>query len=349
MGIRGLNSIINKYSPDAITQHPVEYYTNTRFAIDSSLLLYKFKYANQSENSHLNGLMGRVLFFLKNHIKPIFVFDGVPPLAKKDILLKRSQHKKKLEEKLEKLQEETTIDTEQVEKLNKQLIYINRYHRDESKRLLRLLGIPIIEADGEAEATCSWLNKMGIVDYTFTEDTDSLTFGAPFIIKYNRQSNRMYQTDLYKILETLKLTTDQFIDFCILCGCDYSITIPKVGPITSLHLIQKYENIENILQELSKPSKKIHIPDNFNYQEARKLFKATPNISEFKDSDFEFGEFDEKGLLKFLVDEKGFDDRTTKSYICKFVNYMSSFVNIHIKTFTETEEYKSECPIDDTI
>ena len=62
-----------------------------------------------------------------------------------------------------------------------------------------------------------------------------------------------------------KISFEEFIDLCILCGCDYTCTIPKVGPITSLNLIRKYHSIEKIPND---------IPDSFNYKRARELFKV---------------------------------------------------------------------------
>ena len=47
------------------------------------------------------------------------------------------------------------------------------------KHLLRLMGIPVVEAPGEAEAQCAELVKGGKVFATGTEDMDALTFGTP--------------------------------------------------------------------------------------------------------------------------------------------------------------------------
>lgn len=37
---------------------------------------------------------------------------------------------------------------------------------------------------------------------------------------------------------------DQFIDLCILCGCDYTSNIRGIGPVKALSLIQKHGTIE---------------------------------------------------------------------------------------------------------
>lgn len=58
-----------------------------------------------------------------------------------------------------------------------------------------------------------------------TEDMDALTFATPRLIRNlcAAQAAKLpiteYEYD--KVLEGLKLTADQFVDLCILCGCDY--------------------------------------------------------------------------------------------------------------------------------
>ena len=53
-----------------------------------------------------------------------------------------------------------------------------------------------------------------------------------------------YQT----LINDLQLDHNSFIDFCILCGCDYCPIIPRVGSVTALKLIHKFKTIESILE-----------------------------------------------------------------------------------------------------
>ena len=54
---------------------------------------------------------------------------------------------------------------------------------------------------------------------------DALTFATPRLIRHlcAAQSAKLpiEEYDYDKVLEGLKLTADQFVDLCILCGCDY--------------------------------------------------------------------------------------------------------------------------------
>ena len=93
MGIRGLNNLIKKYSQDAEKITDIKSYSGSVFAIDCSILLYKFKYASKTENSHLVGIVNRIKYYMSNGILPVFVFDGHPPDAKKNTIQKRHDNK----------------------------------------------------------------------------------------------------------------------------------------------------------------------------------------------------------------------------------------------------------------
>lgn len=76
---------------------------------------------------------------------------------------------------------------------------------------------------------------------------------------------------------SLLLTNDtaQFIDMCMLCGCDYLEPIKGVGPKTALKMVKEYESMEDILAHLRKG--KNPPPEDWPYEEARQLFK-TPSV-----------------------------------------------------------------------
>jgi flap endonuclease GEN len=43
--------------------------------------------------------------------------------------------------------------------------------------------MPVLKANGEAEALCAQLNAEGLVDACITADSDAFLFGAKFVIK----------------------------------------------------------------------------------------------------------------------------------------------------------------------
>ena len=115
--------------------------------------------------------------------------------------------------------------------------------------MLRLMGVPVIQAPGEAEAQASYMNKMGKVDAVCTEDTDCLVFGAVTMIRdLNNKKEPIVEITREKLLADLQLTNDQFIDMSILCGCDYSPKIEGIGPVKAYKFIKQMNNIEGVLQ-----------------------------------------------------------------------------------------------------
>lgn len=54
------------------------------------------------------------------------------------------------------------------------------------------------------------------------------------------------------MMSEFDLTYEEFIDMCILCGCDYTTTIEGVGPITAFKLIKEFKTIENVIEHLKE-------------------------------------------------------------------------------------------------
>lgn len=63
-------------------------------------------------------------------------------------------------------------------------LQVTTEHNEDCKRLLRLMGVPVIDAPSEAEAQCAAMAKEGVVYGAATEDMDCLTFGTPRLIRH---------------------------------------------------------------------------------------------------------------------------------------------------------------------
>ena len=77
---------------------------------------------------------------------------------------------------------------------------------------------------------------------------------------------------LETLLAQLDVDMDVFIDFCIMCGCDYCGTIRGIGPSTAFKLLKTHGSIEKVVATLDQA--KIPPPDEWRIQEARQLFKS---------------------------------------------------------------------------
>jgi flap endonuclease-1 len=87
---------------------------------------------------------------------------------------------------------------------------------EDAKTLIKLMGMPIIEAPTEAEAQCAVMCRAGLVHAVVSEDMDTLTFGAPVFIRnmFQPESRKIpvNEVTLSKVLEGLELKMPEFID-----------------------------------------------------------------------------------------------------------------------------------------
>lgn len=115
---------------------------------------------------------------------------------------------------------------------------------------------------------------------------DTLTFGTPILLRHltfsEQRKEPISEIKLDKVLEGLQMTMDQFIDLCILLGCDYCDSIKGIGPKKAVDLIQEHKTIEKVLEKID--GKKYVIPEDWPYKEARELFRK-PDVLAKEDVD----------------------------------------------------------------
>uniref|UniRef100_A0A3Q2YFJ0 Zgc:110269 n=1 Tax=Hippocampus comes TaxID=109280 RepID=A0A3Q2YFJ0_HIPCM len=263
MGIIKLADLIRLEAPGAISHKDI----GKIIALDTSIVMNQFR-------TPLTGLFFRTLTFLEHEIKPVFVFDGRPPGEKLAILQKRAE--------AAGWRSPNHLGTSPQTK--------------DCVHLLKLLGVPVVQAPGDAEAFCAWLVRQGAAESVASEDMDTLPFGAHVLIRQlNAKRDDIVEYSLPKLLEKLQLTHKEFVDLCILLGCDYCDKIAGLGPKRALRLIQKYRTIENVVLHINR---KTHpVPDNWKYEDARKLFVETPHAEV---PELMWTEPDEEALVGFF-------------------------------------------------
>lgn len=220
--------------------------------------------ADGETTSHIQGMFNRTIRFITEGIRPVFVFDGKPPSIKSGELVKRRAKRAKAQAALKVADEEENI--EEQDRQNKRLVRAGTKENDDCKKLLRLMGVPVVEAPCEAEAQAAALAESGAVYATGTEDMDAMTFRTPVLVRkmtFANASKSMVQTMNYqKALDGMGISGDQFVDLCILLGCDYCDSIKGIGPKTALKLIREHKNIETILKNIDRgPKSKFTVPD----------------------------------------------------------------------------------------
>lgn len=215
------------------------------------------------------------------------MFDGKAPFLKSGELAKRSERRKEAQAQLDQAKE--LEDVEKISKFNKRLVKVGRKHNDDCKRLLRLMGLPIIEAPSEAEAQCAEMCKDGLVYATATEDMDGLTFGSPRLIRNlsSGSGEKFKEYQLERVLSALGLNQRQFVDLGILMGCDYCDSIKGIGGKKGLELILKFGSIENILEKKYNISTFIEVDIDYG---DRKIEEVPEEIKEPKEEQMDIDE-----------------------------------------------------------
>lgn len=144
------------------------------------------------------------------------------------------------------------------------------------------MGIPVVIAPSEAEAQCAELARSGKVYAAGSEDMDTLTFKTPILYRHLTTSEARKQpileVNLEKALEGLEMDMEtvcvfpsplrfpllsrsmQFIELCILLGCDYLDPIKGVGPKSALKLIRDHGNLKNVMAHLQEKCVSLSFP-----------------------------------------------------------------------------------------
>lgn len=289
MGIDGVIKVIRAESAKSIKAYNIDRFKGMTVAVDASIMIYQTVLAVRKSGadltnekggltSHLKGIMSKIIFFLKNQITPIFVFDGKPPELKEGTLEERREKRRKAEEELKKLANTVGTDNEAYLKHFRNTFKPSESDITELKIMLDLMGIPYVAAPGEADVVCAWLasrrDEQGkkYAKIVCSDDSDILVFGAPYIAKdmcvFLNDAKQITIVSLDKTEKNMDLTHEQFVNLCVLLGCDHNGNIPGCGPKKALELAKAQETLEDIIslykkkkKEVSKKKKKTRIEE----------------------------------------------------------------------------------------
>ncbi len=299
--------------------------SNKKIAIDSFNMLYQFlSTIRQSDGnpltdskgnvtSHLKGLFNRCVYFKKNNIKPIFVFDGEAPKLKEKERKLRAQKKmeadKKYREALEvgHIEEARKFALTALNKLDENMV-------EDAKALIRYFGFPVVDAPSEGEAQAAKIVKENNAFALASQDFDSLLFGSKYLIRNLSVSNKrkvpgssVYREvpiefyDLEKNLKKLNINNEELIIIAILCGTDFNPGgVKGIGPKKALKLVKEYKDKWDELFKILDWYEYFPYP----WIEVFNTFKKMP-VKE--NVEIKFNEIDKDGVRDFLV-SKDFDE-----------------------------------------
>lgn len=210
----------------SIRKLSLQYLEKKVIVVDTSIYLYKFaEKGDVLENMYL-----MISVFRHYGINPVFVFDGKPPIEKKELLIKRKQEKQAAEEKYNELKIEaeesglTETLVQEMDNLKRQFVRVCDADIQGAKTLMRAYGITYFESCGESDQLCAYLVKHNYAWACMSDDMDMFLYGCPRVLRHMSLAKHdvvFYDTD--KILADLDMSTDMFLNIAVLSGTDYNL------------------------------------------------------------------------------------------------------------------------------
>uniref|UniRef100_A0A6C0LZQ8 XPG N-terminal domain-containing protein n=1 Tax=viral metagenome TaxID=1070528 RepID=A0A6C0LZQ8_9ZZZZ len=176
-----------------------------------------------------------------------------------------------------------------------QSLRVTKRHMKLIHTAIELMGIPSVQAPGEAEATCAAMCREGLVYGVLSDDTDVLVYRTPIALsKLDLRNETVVMTGITEVLNGLELSYDSFLDMCIMLGCDYNTRISGYGAVKCYDMITKYGKIEDM--PLADTAKMCLL-----HERCREIFSMEHNSGVLA-SDIYVDEFDRNGMRQFLID-----------------------------------------------
>lgn len=310
--------------------------------------------------SHIIAVCLIVSLIIEKNIFPIAIFDGKAPALKKAKLLERKQNREKAEEERDRLDDK---NSDEYIKQNKRCVSLQGRHYNESIELMKAFGLPTVVSYGEADPQCAaFACDPTVCHGVIGNDSDLLLFGACRVIKDFSRKNPMYaefkladiltstKKKINKIREGAELppidkfTTDNLIDFTILCGTDYNKAITGFDNADScmLELFAKFDlDVEKVVAYLKTEAERnshINIPSNFIelWQQVREYY-INANVIDPQSVDTDIHRPNRDAMKKLLVDKYCFKEEIVDNLYSGLV----SLYDMYYKITNGSESYKS--------
>ena len=308
----------------------LEHLTGRTIAVDAYNTLYQFlSIIRQPDGtplmdshgrvtSHLAGLLYRTSNLVALGIKPVFVFDGVPPEQKAETIAARVEHRRKAKEKWDEALEcgkveEARTYAQQATRLTKEMV-------SQAVELLGTLGIPVVQAPQEGESQAAFMCARGDAWAAGSQDFDALLFGSPRLLRNMTVTGRrklprkniyvMVKPELIEMAEA-ELSREDLVEIALMMGTDFNEGVKGIGPKKALAALKQGKTADEVHHEAGV---------DMDLTAARDIFMH-PETTE--DYSLEWREPDGAATEKLLVDMHGFSSERVKSSLAKMRDALS--------------------------
>ena len=261
--------------------------------------------------SHLSGLFYRSTRLMADHgVRLAFVFDGQPPALKAPEIAKRRAGRERYEE-----ERAAALARGDVATAYSKATMTSRLTRDmvtEARELLRLMGVPTVQAPSEGEAQAAHMAATSSqVWAAASKDYDSLLFGAPRLVRFLTISGKEFLPSqgtfrpivpetivLEQLLNGWRIDREALVDLAILVGTDFNQGIKGIGPKKALTLVQEFGRIERMPDKIRQA-----LGDAGTLDAVRSIY-LQPSVADTFDVDPIEPDLD--GIIRFLCEEREF-------------------------------------------
>ncbi|ACO64852.1 predicted protein, partial [Micromonas commoda] len=275
MGIKGLPEVLRPW----LKSVQVGKYAGKRAAVDAYSWLHKGAYScalelgtnnrwwirQRRDAPYVRYCIHRAQMLRHYGITPVIVFDGDRLPAKggeeKERRERRAECMRKGHERL------AARDRDGATFMFAQGLDITPAMAHELIAALKREGFEFIVAPYEADAQIAALAQLGAkgdpggVDIVFTEDSDLVAYGCPLVL---------FKLDKSKAgggakgpLNFIGWKHEQFLELCVLSGCDFLPNIRGIGIKKAHALVAKHRSVAAVLAVLHG-DKKIHVPPGYD-------------------------------------------------------------------------------------
>ncbi|MCX8202482.1 MAG: flap endonuclease-1 [Candidatus Micrarchaeota archaeon] len=295
-----------------------------RIAIDSYNMIYQFLTTIRQKDgtplmdskgrvtSHLSGLLYRVSKLLEMNIQPIFIFDGEPPKFKIKTIEKRqeikAQAQRRLEEAIARGETELKTYAQATVKMTEEIV-------EESKKMLELMGVPVVMAPSEGEAEAARLVSEGMAYAVGSQDYDSLLFGANRLVRNITLSGRRKLPgkgvwvevepeliDANESFSAIGMTRNQMIWAAMMIGTDYFEGIKGIGPKKGVAIAKESSSLKECFEKAK--ASEIYEENKVELEEIERFFLNPPKPKQEPSIQFRDPKKDE--IIDFLCGEHEF-------------------------------------------
>ena len=325
MGIQDLTKTIKKYAPLGLRHQAIEDLPGLKYGVDVFSYLYPAKYnqSSKGKGSHIRFFFDLIVKWHSKGKSLIMVFDGNTSLLeiKAETNQKRQEardrNKETIHISMERIQNKTATEEDYInlEMASRNDINVTDSDVLDLKQLFSMTGICYYQAEGEADCLLGALYQSNIIDGVLSEDSDMLTHGVGCLVRglIDSSNRNKGMVDLYilkDVLNGLGMNQGQFVDFCILSGCDYCKRLPGIGSVTALKYIKKWGSVKDILDnlELSPNDKDEYLK---KYREAYRMFSdhgyiPTPTVKEEQIQDQDQSQEQGEELSKWILENTNY-------------------------------------------